>query len=236
MNGRTTRRVDRVCRSQPLVMKAAMIRCLPVEALCPAKLMLMSSRGEVGFCERVGICVSVACVADEVFPLLLDTPTSPKGDTSSVSDRTPLRHVRESGVGVALWGAGEIDARSRFETVSQRESHCILFRIPACDVCVCCGLWGLVNLSVEGRKGIGSGEIPVTSAGYHTKDGGYLRQQVYGIVRQLDTGGLSSAGFRSRLAGLGTNLMSCLLHQRFVARRYAVSGRTCRYFAVATCC
>ena len=32
-----------------------------------------------------------------------------------------LKSTTETGVGAALWGAGEIDARSRFETVSQCE-------------------------------------------------------------------------------------------------------------------
>ncbi len=30
-----------------------------------------------------------------------------------------VRSTKESGVGAALWGAGESDARTRFETVSQ---------------------------------------------------------------------------------------------------------------------
>ena len=49
-----------------------------------------------------------------------------------------------------------------------------------------------------------AGGIPVTSAGYNSADGGFVREQIYSLVRQLDGGSLSTRDFRVKVAQLGT--------------------------------
>ena len=95
----------------------------------------------------------------------------------------------ESGVGASLWGetkgvgyAGERDhPDDRFESVSQATA----------------------------RAGLG-GDIasarPATSAGYLTRDGGMLREQVYSIIRQLDRGTINTRTFKSQLERLGVQV------------------------------
>jgi hypothetical protein len=48
--------------------------------------------------------------------------------------------------------------------------------------------------------------LPITSAGYHTKDKGLIREQIYSCVRQLDQGKLTSKTFRKRLQALGVEM------------------------------
>jgi hypothetical protein len=95
----------------------------------------------------------------------------------------------ESGVGKSLWGAsrglgyaGEADLPdSRFESVTQANNR-------------------------AGLGGEYASARPTTSAGYATSDGGLLREQVYGIVRQLDRGAISTKGFKSQLVRLGVGM------------------------------
>lgn len=55
------------------------------------------------------------------------------------------------------------------------------------------------------RQGLGTrgSERPITSAGYRTTDGGLLREQVYSLVRQLDSGDMNVADFRLAVQRLG---------------------------------
>ena len=95
------------------------------------------------------------------------------------SNRAFDRHMpRESGVGKVLWGDYKNDdPDARFESVSQSYA-----RIGT------------------GGKGVLS--RPLTSAGYHTSDGGLVREQIYGIVRQLDQGVIDVNEFRHRMTEL----------------------------------
>jgi len=95
----------------------------------------------------------------------------------------------ESGVGKSLWGAskgvgyaGEQDLPdSRFESVTQANAR-------------------------AGLGGAYASARPKTSAGYATSDHGLLREQVYGIIRQLDSGMLTTKSFAGQLQRLGVDM------------------------------
>ena len=102
------------------------------------------------------------------------------GDRFGGAGKARSRLPVESGVGAALWGGSDGEApTSRFESVSMAEA----------------------------RRGIGSSSGPVTSAGYNGKDGGFVREQIYGCIRQLDSGSLTVRAFRTRLATLGVPIV-----------------------------
>ncbi len=63
--------------------------------------------------------------------------------------------------------------------------------------------------AAESRKGVGREGMPTTSAGYYSADGGFVREQIYGLVRQLDSGSLSTRDFRVRVAQLGEATRRC---------------------------
>ncbi len=58
-------------------------------------------------------------------------------------------------------------------------------------------------ISAEARRGIGSDGLPTTSAGYSSVDGGFVREQIYSLIRQLDVGALTARDFRVKVAQLG---------------------------------
>ena len=95
----------------------------------------------------------------------------------------------ESGVGKSLWGAakgvgyaGEQDLPdSRFESVTQANAR-------------------------AGLGGAYASARPKTSAGYATADQGLLREQVYGVIRQLDQGTLTTKSFAAQLQRLGVDM------------------------------
>eukprot|EP01138_Halocafeteria_seosinensis_P001658 gb/GECG01001699.1/.p1 GENE.gb/GECG01001699.1/~~gb/GECG01001699.1/.p1 ORF type:complete len:834 (+),score=114.25 gb/GECG01001699.1/:1-2502(+) len=101
---------------------------------------------------------------------------SSEGLSKKLSTRAFDRHMpRESGVGKALWGDyRNDDPDARFESVSQSYARI-------------------------GTGGKGLLSRPLTSAGYHTSDGGLVREQIYGIVRQLDQGVIDVNEFRHRM-------------------------------------
>ncbi len=120
-----------------------------------------------------------------------DTPIKDVADWHSF-DRTKGKESKlpaESGVGKSLWGpakgvgyAGEQDLPdTRFESVTQANAR-------------------------AGLGGAYASARPKTSAGYSTADHGLLREQVYGIIRQLDQGTLTTKGFASQLNRLGVGV------------------------------
>lgn len=107
----------------------------------------------------------------------------------------PAKALKESGVGQALWGAAELDSRARFETVTQAES----------------------------RRGVGAEGVVGTSAGYYSADGGFVREQIYSLVRQLDGGSLSTRDFRVRVAQLGVSPLPVLVEKLIL--EFEANGR-----------
>ena len=49
-------------------------------------------------------------------------------------------------------------------------------------------------------------KLPITSAGYHTKDRGLLREQIYSCLRNLDSGNFDASQCRQRLQNLGVEI------------------------------
>ena len=49
-------------------------------------------------------------------------------------------------------------------------------------------------------------KLPITSAGYHTKDRGLLREQIYSCLRNLDSGTFDANQCRQRLENLGVKI------------------------------
>jgi hypothetical protein len=71
-------------------------------------------------------------------------------------------------------------------------------------------------------QGLARTEGPLTSAGYHSQDKGLVREQIYSAIRQLDSGALTSADFRERLAQIGLEMP---VEAKTLLAHYEANGR-----------
>jgi hypothetical protein len=91
--------------------------------------------------------------------------------------------------------------------------------------------------SANARMGLGgnvASAVPVTSAGYQSRAGDILRQQLYSLVRQLDAASIDVWEFRARVARLGIEIPASAekLIADFCATGKADFGKFVRAFDV----
>jgi len=137
-----------------------------------------------------------------------DAIDSGRSSVARAAAGTVRQGLRSAGVAGALFDdVADISAKSRFESTA----------------------------SSTARRGLGGDSAaagPVTSAGYGSSTGALVRQQLYSLVRQLDSGAIAIPEFRDRLSrlGVGVPLSAEKLLADFAANGKADFGRFVRSF------